>query len=300
MRKKRMTSFRAVPVFLLLLAFVLLCGYSELDEKIFDGAGLLTAQEEQQLQADLVKAAGRVSLDVVIVTIDDAGGKDAERFADDYYDEHHFGYEKEDGSGILFLIDMDNREICISTAGMAQEMYTDAERDDILDYELMPYMKRGDYYGACQAFLDSVIEYGTNDEVALNGYYDPATDTFVEYSPKEQREMAKKAAMRQKFSAGSILLRLGVSLLIGAAGAGMMVLQVRSQRAPGGRVYVKPGSERLKDRLDRKVNTTVVTRKIPKPSESSGRSTGGGGGRSHTTSHTSSSGRSHSTSSRKF
>ena len=299
MRGKRAAGFRAVPVFLCFLVFVLLCGYSELDEKIFDGAGLLTGQEEQKLQAELVKAAGRVSLDVVIVTTDDAEGKDAVSYADDYYDEHHFGYEKEDGSGILFLIDMDNREICISTAGKAQEMYTDAERDDILDYELMPYMREGDYYGACLAFLDSVIEYGTNEEVALNGYYDPATDTFVEYSQKEMREMARKAAMRQKFSARSILLRLAGSLLIGAAGAGLMVLQVRSQRTPGGHVYVKPGSERLRDRLDRKVNTTVVTRKIPKPSESSGRS-GGGGGSGHTTSHTSSSGRSHSSSSRKF
>lgn len=298
MKKKRTACFRVLPVFLLLLTIVLLCGYSELDKKIFDEAGLLTEQEEQKLQAEAVKAAGKVSLDVVIVTIDDAGGKDAKSFADDYFDEHHFGYEKEDGSGILFLIDMDNREICISTAGTAQEMYTDAERDDILDYELMPYMREGDYYGACRAFLDSVIEYGTNDEVAMNGYYDPAADTFVEYSPKERREMEKKAAMRRNFSAGSILLRLGASLLIGAAGAGMMVLQVRSQKAPGGRVYVKPGSERLRDRLDRKVNTTVVTRKIPKPNESSGGS--GGGGRSHTTSHTSSSGRSHSTSSRKF
>ena len=298
MRKKRAAGFRAVPVFLFFLAFVLLCGYSGLDEKIFDEAGLLTDQEEEKLQAELVKAADRVSLDVVIVTIDDAEGKDVKSYADDYYDAHHFGYEKENGSGILILLDMDNREICISTAGRDQERYTDAERDDILDYELMPYMKQGDYYGACLAFLDSVIEYGTNDEVARNGYYDPVTDTFVEYSQKELREMAKKAAMQQKFSARSILLRLGASLLIGAAGAGMMVLQVRSQKAPGGRVYVKPGSERLRDRLDRKVNTTVVTRKIPKPSESSGNS--GGGGRSHTTSHTSSSGHSHSTSSRKF
>jgi len=133
MRKKRAAGFRAVPVFLFFMAFVLLCGYSGLDEKIFDEAGLLTDQEEEKLQAELVKAADRVSLDVVIVTIDDAEGKDVKSYADDYYDAHHFGYEKENGSGILFLIDMDNREVYLATTGDAIYYLTDNRIEDIID-----------------------------------------------------------------------------------------------------------------------------------------------------------------------
>ena len=154
---------------LLLVTAILLCGYSELDPKVFDDAGILTEQEEETLQQEIAATAEKLSLDVAVVTTEDAGGKSAEAYAEDFYDDHGFGYERENGSGILFLIDMDNREVYISAAGVAQEMYTDRDVDRMLDDEIMPYMKKGNYYRACRAFVDCLEEYGTNADVAENG-----------------------------------------------------------------------------------------------------------------------------------
>ena len=109
-------------------SLLLLCGYSSLDEKVFDEADLLTDAEEQELQEEIVDLAEKLSLDVVIVTTDDARGMDTDSYAEDFYDRHGFGYEKENGSGILFLIDMDNRQYYIDAAAAAQEIYTDMER----------------------------------------------------------------------------------------------------------------------------------------------------------------------------
>ena len=275
-------------------SLLLLCGYSSLDEKVFDEADLLTDAEEQELQEEIVDLAEKLSLDVVIVTTDDARGMDTDSYAEDFYDRHGFGYEKENGSGILFLIDMDNRQYYIDAAAAAQEIYTDMEQEDILD-ELEDDMVEGDYYSACRNFLRCAQSYGTNDEVALDGYYDEATDTFVEYSRKEQQANERAARLRKVFSLGGILKRLGISLVIGAAGVGLMILSVRGRRSPGGRVYLKPGSDRILARRDHHTNTTVTTRHIPK---NNGGGHGGGGG--HTSSHTSSGGHSHSGSVRGF
>ena len=115
----------------------------------------------------------------------------------------------------------------------------------------------------------------------------------MEYTPEELRANRREAALRKTFSAGSILTRLGIGMLIGAAGVGIMVINVRSNKAPGGRVYMKPGSERIRDRRDFKVNTTVTTRHIERNHSS-------GGGGSHSGGHTSSGGHSHSGGGRKF
>lgn len=271
-------------------AMTLLCGYSSLDEKIFDGADLLDARQEQSLQEEITQLAGDLSLDIIIVTTDDAGGKDAQDYADDFYDEHAFGYEQAHGSGILFLIDMDNREYYISTAGQAIAMYTDREIDIMLDDEIRSYMLDGDFYGACEEFLRCVKVYGTNSDVAENGYWDSSSDTFVQYSEAELRANARAARLKKVLSLGGILSRLGISLIIGAVGVGIMAIRVRHNSAPGGRVYMKPGSEHIRERRDFKVNTTVTTRHIEKNHGNSG---GGGGGSSFSSSHSSGGGHSH-------
>lgn len=296
--KRRIGKLR-VWALLLLAASFLLCAYSEEDPKVFDDAGLFDETEEALLQQEIVKTAGKLSLDVVVVTSDDVRGKSSGRYADDYYDDHGFGYEKESGSGILLLIDMDNRMVEVSTSGLAMEMYTDLDVDNMLDYVIMPHMRDGDYYEAARAFVNCLVEYGANDEVAKNGYYDAAADAFVEYTPEEIKANERSEALKKSFSAVNIATRLALGMMIGAIGTGIMVIRVRSQKAPSGRVYMKPGSERLRDRRDFKVNTTVTTRRIERNSG------GGGGGRSssgsgHTTSRTSSSGRSHGGGGRSF
>ncbi len=295
--RKKTGKLRVLAALLLAVSF-LLCGYSELDPKVFDEAGLFDESEEAILQQEIAEAAGRLSLDVVVVTTDDARGKSAARYADDYYDDHGFGYEKENGSGILLLIDMDNRRVEISTAGLAMEMYTDLDVDNMLDDVIMPHMQSGDYFDAGRAFVNCLVKYGTNDEVALNGYYDAASETFVKYTSEEMKANARSAALKKSFSVGNIVTRLFIGMVIGTIGVGIMVINIRNQKAPGGRVYMKPGSERVRDRRDFKVNTTVTTRHIERRSSSGGG--GGGSGSGHTSSRSSSSGRSHGGGGRSF
>ena len=78
--------------------------------------------------------------------------------ADDFYDENAFGYDAPHGTGILFLIDMDNRQAWISTSGEAITYFTDQRIEWTLD-NIFEFLPDGNYAGSFQAFLDSVELY---------------------------------------------------------------------------------------------------------------------------------------------
>ena len=287
---------------LVLLSALLLCGYGSYDpgdQRVFDDADLLTDIEEQTVQAEIEMTIDKLSMDIIVVTTDDFHGKSAQDYADDYYDENGFGYGDSYGPGVLFLIDMYNREIYLSTAGQAIIAFSDWEIDQILD-EIYYWVSNGRYHDACMEFVYQVSEYADNEEIAQNGYYDKNTDTFVEYTEAELKAMRRKAAIAQVLSAGSIAGKLVISMIVGAVSVLIMCIRVNKNSVPSGKVYMKAGSERIRQRYDHKTNTTVTKRHIPRNTDNGGTRSSGGGGRSHSSVHRSSGGRSHGGGGRRF
>jgi len=105
---------------------------------VYDEAQLLTDAEERELQ---LFAAGYESkgIAVVFLTIDDAQGYSSMTYSDDFYDTHAFGTD-----GVLFMIDMDNREVYINTVGRCIG-WLEYQIDEILD-ETYIYAGEGRYY----------------------------------------------------------------------------------------------------------------------------------------------------------
>lgn len=256
---------------LLLIMFLIVCGFDRNGQKVFDNADLLSQEEEARLQERAAALGEELSLDVVIVTTNDAEGKTATEFADDFFDYNGFGYEKEMGSGILYLIDMDNRQSTISTSGTAIERYSDREQNEWQD-ELTGYLRSGEYYDACWEFLDGVERY--------EGYPSSAAGEAV---------AAGQERLADKYTPKKLLVRLGISLAVAALVVGIMAFSTQRMSGAAGRYYQK-GAVDVRKKLDRFTHTTVVTRKIE-------RNTNSGGGSS---SHTGSSGNSHGGSSRGF
>ena len=87
------------------------CSGAALAAEADDEAGLLTADEIADLNDEIASFMEESGWNVYAVTTDDAQGKSATAYADDFFDEH--SPDKEDG--VALLIDMDNREITIST-----------------------------------------------------------------------------------------------------------------------------------------------------------------------------------------
>ena len=211
------------------------------DNRVFDQADLLSDAEEQSLERDIKQVRQEKKTDIVMVTTNDAEGKNSEAYADDFYDTHDFGYEDSHGTGILFLIDMDNRNIWISTSGACMKYYTSSRIDDAID-TIYDELKSGQYALVFSGLLSSVSEYMYDDTGFDMGY-------------------------------------LGYAAIIGGILAGLVLLCLVVNR--GGSVTVSSGnylvgsSKDVYRRSDVHYDTVVHKRKI----ESN--SSGGGGGSHH-------------------
>jgi len=143
-----------------LLLAALLVPAALADHQVIDAANEIDAAMEQQISdvIDRVEANHQVDL-VVLVTYDvpDDYSDSLYRvrdYADDYYDNGGFGMG-EDDSGMLILLDMNNRVMWLSTGGVMMEYINDAREEDILDAASY-YLSWNDYGDAIIAALDRV------------------------------------------------------------------------------------------------------------------------------------------------
>ena len=150
-------SISKAVLFLAVLLLMLTCAAPVAAEKnlVADLADIFSPAEEAELQHEALTLGNKYQMDIVIVTTNDAQGKSAMAFADDYFDNNGYGVG-ENLNGILLLLDYDNREVWISTSGSGIEYLTDAKIEDILDDIFAGNkMASGDNFGAATAFLSS-------------------------------------------------------------------------------------------------------------------------------------------------
>lgn len=258
---------------LLLLIFGGTCVYAE-KNFVNDQAKLFTSQEASVLAQEARTMGEKYSLDVVIVTTENGGGKSSREYADDFFDYNGYGLG-EDRNGILFLIDMDNREAYISTSGSGIRYLTDERRERVLDDIFAGGLSNGDMYGAAKAFLKS-------------------TEEFLEAGiPVGQYNVPESGANSLSVVEG--IAGAGVSGGLGLGFFSSIKRKYRSKPKPQIFEYRRNSSVNLGNMADNMVNTYVTTRIIPKVTTNS---SGSGSGRS--TTHRSSSGRIHGGGGRKF
>ncbi|MBQ7171475.1 MAG: TPM domain-containing protein [Clostridia bacterium] len=126
--------------------------------RVFDYADLLTDEEEKDLSDRIAELTGSWGLDVVILTnATGYGEKDVAAFADDFYDENGCGVG-EDRSGILFLVDLSERDLYFSTCGKAIGVFTDYGLNQLYN-AVVSYFSNGDYAGGFWRFLREIPDY---------------------------------------------------------------------------------------------------------------------------------------------
>ncbi len=247
---------------------------------VYDDADLLTAEEEAELQKYAEVFHENWDMNFLVVTTDDAGGKSTTEYADDFYDARFSEYSEEDG--MIYLIDMDHREITLSTCGIAIRYLTDDRVDRILD-EAVEYVADGDYYGSFVAFFDET-DYYLNQGIPQDQYnYDVETGESDDYYDSYE-------------SPQITLIELLIALIAALAAAGGTVAFITAKyqlKFEDFHYDAYTNSDvKLSVKQDQLVNQFVTHRRIPKNNGSSG------GGRSSM--HRSSSGRSHGGGSRRF
>lgn len=274
-------------------------------EKVHDLAGLFTPEQQEILREKSANYQQELSMDCVIVTTEDAKGLSSREYADDFYDYNGFGLSKgstadDQRNGVLFLIDMDNRNFYISTTGMALRVYDDLTIEQILDTAFQ-YMPKGKYFEAMDSAVDAALikaleEYqaAARTEAGQQEIHQ-LIDAGYDISQIDQQLKEAEGPIFRITSKILLLALIPAGILAGVTVATFYATHKRSiSPAPGAIHYVSAQGIRPLHNVDNLVNSYTVRRKLPEPSSSSsggsGSSGGFGGGGS---SHSSSSGSSH-------
>jgi len=217
------------------------------EQRIFDEAGLLTADEEGKLMEEINRVSSEKKTDIIIVTTKDVQGKTWMNYADDFYDTHDFGYEKSHGTGVLFLISMDTkstqgRGAWISSSGEAEIYFNDSRSQTIFE-NIKPDLSKLAFYEACNKFVSY-----SEDYVGL----ETSVPIYLTYRS----------------------VQFGIALVISLMIVAFMLYRFRNGKDIDSNTYLEGNSVRMNLSSDEFISqhTTVV-----KNSNSSG---GGGGGHS--------------------
>ena len=97
-------------------------------ELVVDQAELFDEVQEQEIREKAGEMSEAWKQDYVVVTVREATGKTSEEYADDYYDSHDYSE-----NGALFLIDLYNNNVWISTSGSMIRFLTDDRIQSVID-----------------------------------------------------------------------------------------------------------------------------------------------------------------------
>ena len=148
--------FKIFIVFTLTSFLFTLKAYAQNQNKIVDNANLFTQKQIEYYSSQVNKLIEKYSCDVVVVTSNNIGNKSEKEYADDFFDYNDYGVGKRK-DGILLLISMDKRKVCLSTSGKTIQQFSDKKISSIID-SLILNLKQNDFNGAVQTYIDSVDE----------------------------------------------------------------------------------------------------------------------------------------------
>lgn len=186
--------------------------------RLADDADLLTDSQERELLEKLDSISESHGMDVVIVTVDDLYGENITAMADDYNDYNGFGAD-----GILLLVSEYDREWAISTAGFGITAFTDAGLDYMAGV-FVEDLSNEEYYTAFGKFAELCDEFIAQ---AKNG------------RPYDVHNLPKAPFNFKRF----LLISLGVGLFVALLATGIMRSKLKTVHSrPDADQCVRPGS----------------------------------------------------------
>lgn len=211
-----------------------------------DMAKLLTVGEEAKLMTRAREIVQRTGYDLMLVTTQDAGGKSARDYAEDYYMEYKTVLD-----GVIYLIDMDNREIYVATSGEMRYYLQDERLEALLDegYDRVSREEYGECFGVMLDHTEQALREGIEE-----GTYTVDKDTGEVVRYRKKRGITKT----------DVLMGLAVAFV--SAGTVFLAIngKYKMKFKTSSYSYRDNSSLELQNRQDVFVNRIVTHRHIPK------------------------------------
>ncbi|MDP2919621.1 MAG: TPM domain-containing protein [Dehalococcoidia bacterium] len=126
-----------------------------------DFANLLPDPAERQLEARLVQLEKDTTAEVAVVTIISLEGESMELYADGLFNAWGIGKDEKD-NGVLFIIALVEHEMRIEVGYGLEPVITDGRAGRILDREVVPRFKEGDYEQGIVSGVAAIADYIRN------------------------------------------------------------------------------------------------------------------------------------------
>ena len=163
----------------LLLLLFLLPMMALADEQVIDNANLFSTSEVSRMNESIARVEKEHQVDLVVLStyaVPDDYSESMWRvrdYADDFYENGGYGMG-DDFSGMLILLDMNNRVMWLSTGGVMIDYITDSREEGILDVAYS-YLSSGRYGEAMIAALNRTENYMNKGRAEGTFRYDEVT-----------------------------------------------------------------------------------------------------------------------------
>ena len=253
---------------LLMLACLLVTAGSALaattTERVFDNAKLFSATEAEALRNAITDFQTATGMDFVVLTSSASHGDASQQdIADAFYEKGDFGLDS-DKSGVLYYIDMYDRQEYISTTGAMIDYLTDERIELALDAS-NPNLRKGLYAAGAQAMLSKVTSFIKAGIPEGQYRYDVVTGQML-------------TARHKVLTGTEMLVGGGLCLLVGFIFIGGVKSRYKLKGSTYHYDYAVNADVDMKESHDDYLRTSVTRQRKAPPPSSGGGGFGGGGG----------------------
>lgn len=171
------------------------CGFRELAHAkefprptgyVNDFADVIPQSAEARIEAALVRVDQELKLQIAVVTMPNLGGEDYIDYANRLFADWKIGNPETD-RGLLMLNAIEERRIKVEVGYGLEGVLPDGRVGRILDADVVPYLKQGDYASAYLSGLRGLLE-----PILVDMGRDPAeASQLLSVGPRERRARPK-------------------------------------------------------------------------------------------------------------
>jgi len=137
------------------------------NEWVSDMAGVIDDADERQINALVNSLEQRTGTEIAVVTIRRTDGRSPKAFATELFNRWGIGKKGED-NGVVVLLVMDARRVEVETGYAVEGTLTDGKVGDILDREIIPRFRQGDYGSGLLAGVQVMADLIAGEETAYS------------------------------------------------------------------------------------------------------------------------------------
>ncbi|WP_148663124.1 TPM domain-containing protein, partial [Scytonema hofmannii] len=146
---------------------------------VTDMAGILSNETETQLNQMISQLEAKKGVEIAVVSVPKTAPADSpKKFATELF--NHWGIGKKgQNNGVLFLISVGDRRVEIETGNGVEAILPDAKVGNIIDTQIIPKFKKGDFEGGTLAGTKALVVILESDEASsVNKVITSTQETF--------------------------------------------------------------------------------------------------------------------------